>query len=158
MMRKRWIAVILTGLLSLTGSAVGAEELTGNIVLEKAPEERIDDTDFSEGQILLSGSESKESALLQDDVDEPKTSSTVGLSVEEKADRSEDELLSDGEETTSFLQEQTEDLQDLRGTFKKVSRMFRQMSNEACFEEEDLSQAGVSYNKAAAHSALKNLY
>ena len=61
-MRKRWTAVILAGLLSLTGSAVGAEELTGNIVLEKAPEERIDDTDFSEGQIFLSDSESQESA------------------------------------------------------------------------------------------------
>ena len=63
-------AVILAGLLSLTGSAVGAEELTGNIVLEKAPEARIDDTDFSEEQIFLSNSESKESALLEDDVDE----------------------------------------------------------------------------------------
>ena len=52
MMRKRWIAVILTGLLSLTGSAVGAEELTGNIVLEKAPETRIDDIDFSLGIAL----------------------------------------------------------------------------------------------------------
>ena len=156
-MRKRWTAVILAGLLSLTGSAVGAEELTGNIVLEKAPEERIDDTDFSEGQIFLSDSESENSALLEDDLDEPEnTGSTVGFSAEEKADCSENELLSDGENTSSFLQEQTEDLQDLPGTFEKVSRMFRQMSNGACFEEEDLSQAGVSYNKAAAHAALKN--
>ena len=157
MMRKRWTAVILAGLLSLTGSAVGAEELTGNIVLEKAPEERIDDTDFSEGQIFLSDSESENSALLEDDLDEPEnTGSTVGFSAEEKADCSENELLSDGENTSSFLQEQTEDLQDLPGTFEKVFWMFRQMCNEACFEEEDLFQAGVSYNKAAAHSALKN--
>ena len=156
-MRKRWIAVILAGLLSLTGSAVGAEELTGNIVLEKAPEERIDDTDFSEGQIFLSDSESKESALVEDDLDEPEnTGSIVGFSDEEKADCFENELLSDGEVTTSFRQEQTEDLQDLPGTFEKVFWMFRQMSNETCFEEEDLFQAGVSYNKAAAHAALKN--
>ena len=94
---------------------------------------------------------------MEDDLDEPEnTGSTVGFSVEEKVNYSEDELLSDGENTSSFLQEQTEDLQDLPGTFEKVSRMFRQMSNGACFEEEDLSQAGVSYNKAAAHAALKN--
>ena len=173
-MRKTWAAAILAGIMAVTGNTgIWAEELTGEAA-EEAYEETVQEEldydclivgqdDSSEedvygkepeasAEIDKNGIETADPAVIDKDMAEAKKNIDFAEEWIPAGDFGE-EALSDGEEM--LLSEQEKSSADVSGLIQASLRYLAEKQTSAGAGQ-ILPEAGVSYNKTAAHTALRS--